>query len=369
MERKIFLKQYLEIMGVFIMIQGLALILGYWYKTTTPQAIAQANMLFTTWQSAVIYILYITAAGLILAGVFKYGEKIKEFIVRISTWLYSIALIKSIVDFIKYHKRLLESIFWITLIIFLIGLVIYLLITVKGDWILFVASSIFLVIYYILPKSIASKMLLIAFNTYVAFIFGISFSFPIAVLFFVLLAIYDFVAVFITKHMIILAKGIQNQSKKEGMALITGLMMYTSTQIYGIEPDSLPAEVKEKYENNKSRWKKSMKTLAISGKGIDLISPTKETSESTKKKLTDIYNNGKFPAISQVALGSGDLVFPAIITISAFSISMQAPIILLLGSILGLGITFGILHVSKRALPAIPTIGIGILIGLAVIFL
>lgn len=166
---------------------------------------------------------------------------------------------------------------------------------------------------------------------------GIIFPFWLALAFMGLLAVYDFIAVFITKHMITLA----NAAVSKNLSL-----MIMANEIKAVPLASLSkAELKEYHE-------------AIKGKAKGPISDA-------------VISSGMIPLPASPGLGTGDLMAPLILAVSAYTVHLNFTLsfVVVLGSILGLCLTMYVLKKYKRPLPAIPFLLFGILVALGAFFI
>ncbi|MGC8730241.1 MAG: presenilin family intramembrane aspartyl protease [Candidatus Micrarchaeia archaeon] len=167
----------------------------------------------------------------------------------------------------------------------------------------------------------------------VGLVLGMSFTFETAYIFMGILAIYDFVAVFITKHMLSLAR----VAEENNLALMIGV-----NEIKGVPETEVSKktrmEIKKEYDKLKSP----------------------EAMFFKNKKLV--------PMLARVELGTGDLGVPLMVAISAFGTSTNFVLsfFVIFGAIAGLVATMLILKKYKRALPAIPPLfaGITLFVGL-----
>lgn len=167
---------------------------------------------------------------------------------------------------------------------------------------------------------------------------GVSFPFWFTMAFMTLLAVYDFIAVFITKHMITLA----NAAMSRDMS-----MMIMVNEVEAVPLSSLGKKEKEEYA--KVRSEIASKNPALKG----------------------IMSQGMVPIPARTALGTGDLMAPLMIAISAYTVyqNFTLSIVVVLGSVLGLCITMYVLKKYRRPLPAIPFLLFGIAVALAAFFL
>ena len=165
---------------------------------------------------------------------------------------------------------------------------------------------------------------------------GLSFPFYYALLFMVIIAVYDFIAVFITKHMLSLANVVQQNN----LAFMVGVSEYMSVP--------------------KQTLTKEQSQLSASFKANPNV------SKLMGSKMVSMPAN--------VALGTGDLSIPLMVGISAMvsssaSVNFTLGVLIAIGSTIGLVITMFILRKYKRALPAIPPLLLGVLIGIGVYLL
>jgi len=166
---------------------------------------------------------------------------------------------------------------------------------------------------------------------------GVSFPFWFALAFMVILAVYDFIAVFITKHMITLA----NAAMSRNMSL-----MIMVTEVEAVPMGSLGK--KELKEYSKSKAELAAKSPIISS----------------------VISSGMVPVSARTALGTGDLMAPLMLAVSAYTVYLNftLSIVVVLGSVLGLCITMYVLKKYKRPLPAIPFLLFGIVVALGIFF-
>ena len=169
-------------------------------------------------------------------------------------------------------------------------------------------------------------------------ILGVSFLFISAFLLMALIAAYDYVAVFITKHMITFAKAMSSRN----------LAFLISASDIEVASRSDLASTKE-YKRHIQDIKK-------------LNNPV----------MNRILKGGGVPVLAQVQLGAGDLGLPLMLAVSAYSVffSYFLSIAIVVGASVGLVATMLLLKRYQRALPAIPPLFtfISIAIGLALLF-
>lgn len=152
------------------------------------------------------------------------------------------------------------------------------------------------------------------------------------------IAVYDYIAVFVTKHMLTLAKA----ASSNNLALLIG-----SSDIEAIPKSYVTAK-------DRAEFKKSVNMN-------DVKDPV----------LRDLIAKGAIPVMSQALLGTGDLAIPLMLTVSAYITfhNNLIAVIMILGGICGLVFTMNLLKTYKVALPAIPPLSAFINFSLAVAFL
>ncbi len=168
---------------------------------------------------------------------------------------------------------------------------------------------------------------------------GLSLSFPVAFIFMIIIAIYDFIAVFITKHMIAM-----------GQAAVENNLAFL---IMSNEGEAIP----------KGKLTKTQSALF-----------TKQQSafeKNYKGTVRQLNNDGLVPVIRPRALGNGDLAIPLMLAVSAYSqyLNFTVSFVIVIGAMVGLIATFYILEKYKRPLPAIPPLLLGISLALFVYFI
>jgi presenilin-like A22 family membrane protease len=108
------------------------------------------------------------------------------------------------------------------------------------------------------------------------------------------------------------------------------------------------------------------KTLAQSGAVFSLVVPDKIRDFSVGVK--DVKPGSHF-----LFLGTGDLAFPIIFSISALKVGLISSVFIILGAFFGLGLINLYFHISKRKMPvaALPPIALGAIVGylISLIFL
>ncbi len=166
---------------------------------------------------------------------------------------------------------------------------------------------------------------------------GSDFGFIVALALMALLAVYDFIAVFITKHMITLADAVQKQNLA---------FMVDVREVEAVPKGSLSAAELSQYNRELTAFKKA------GGK----------MQEIRQKGMKNMV-----PMVASVGLGTGDLAVPLMVAIAAYKVflSFTLSMFVIFGAVIGLLLTMFILRRYKRALPAIPPLLFGIGIGIA----
>ena len=166
---------------------------------------------------------------------------------------------------------------------------------------------------------------------------GISFDFKFALIFMALLGVYDFVAVFITKHMIALG----NMAMQNNLSF---LIMVRETK--AVPMSYLSASERHAYAKNRPPLKKQ-------GGIIDRL--TRE-------------NMALVPAMT--ALGTGDLAVPLMLAVAAYKVQLSFVLsfVVILGALLGLLLNMLVLRRYRKALPAIPLLFAGIALAMSLYY-
>ena len=166
---------------------------------------------------------------------------------------------------------------------------------------------------------------------------GVSFSFSISFLLMVVLAVYDFVAVFITKHMIALGD----------MAVSKNLaFLIMASEVKAVPLSSLSERERKEYQKEKRALEKQG--------GI----------------ISEIVKSNMVPLAARTALGTGDLAIPLMLAVSAYQVqfNFELSFVIVLGAVFGLILTMLILRKYRRALPAIPPLLFGITVAILIYF-
>ncbi|MGC8572182.1 MAG: presenilin family intramembrane aspartyl protease [Candidatus Micrarchaeia archaeon] len=187
---------------------------------------------------------------------------------------------------------------------------------------------------YIWFRNIATMIMCIGLGVLI----GIGLPFNIVMLLMILLAIYDFIMVFITKYMITMGKAAMDMN----LALLVAV-----NEIEGIPKSELRSSEIKQYEEHKKKLKEY------------------------PKLLNKLDKEGYIPIYGQRALGNGDMAMPLVVAVSAYTVyqNFMLSMFVIIGSTIGLLLTFLIQVKYRKPLPAIPPLLFGILIMLFVYYL
>lgn len=314
-------RQLTQILTMFMIVQFLGLLLAtQLFNGATYQEITGAQVVSSP-ASALFYVVYIVILSAVLLFVFKIYKGTKLFVVfEAAVVLLSSFIVFSIIVAVLANSTQSD------------------ILNSSSAW-SFVAAlvpSIILVIAKNRIPRLRNATAIIA-SVGVGVALGLSFSFQLALVFMALLGIYDFIAVFITKHMIALGDmAVQNN--------LSFLIMVRETKAV---PMSYLTE-KERKE-----YAKSKPALERQGGIVDRM--TRE-------------NMALMPAMT--ALGTGDLAVPLMVAVSAYKVDLNfiLSFVIVFGSMLGLMLNMLVLRKYKKALPAIPLLFAGIVIAVLIYY-
>ena len=157
----------------------------------------------------------------------------------------------------------------------------------------------------------------------VGLVLGFYFSFEYTFIILGIVAIYDYLSVFVTKSMIALAKRLS----MEDTAFLIG-----EEDIIAMSEDSLGPEATVKY-----------------------LKELNESKEDEYPLFKKIIEGNRIPEISSIQLGEGDLGLPLMVAVSTFFTfsNFFIPVLLITGSGIGILETLTLLKKYNRPLPAI----------------
>lgn len=302
MDRRIETRQLVAIVAMFLIVQFGGLLIASLYFSTTPIVTSTTNVQTTTIQ-VLEYVLYIIAVAIILLLVIRFYKGNLGFSVMEAVFV----ILPSFIVFTLIFAYLAPPTITNPLDIYVPALAIPIaLFLVKMRYPVFRNTI----------TIIASIGVGLALGTY--------FSFYFVLLFTGLIAVYDYISVFITKHMITMAQAMSQRN----MAFLVGTSDF----------EAVP------------RNQLSKKELR------DYTTMLKKSQASKNPIANKIMKSGKLPFVSQIQLGAGDLAFPLILSLSTFSmfLSYSVCMVVIIASAIGLLFTMYLLKRYQRALPAIP---------------
>ncbi|MEM0154415.1 MAG: presenilin family intramembrane aspartyl protease [Methanothrix sp.] len=310
-------RQLVGILTMFMLVQFAGIALAtLWFNGATYQQITSSQIVSGP-SNALLLLAYIIFLAVVMILIFRFyhGAKLFRVIEGVVIFIASFYVFLVIIAYFTQSSNIAT-----------IGaaLIAILLVAAKNKWVRL--------------KNVAAIIASIG----VGAVLGFGFSFFAAIIFMGLLAIYDFVAVFITKHMITLANVVTDNN----LAFMVDMN----------EVEAVPKSDFSKKEL--SEYNKYVKSSGQRGKRI--MSVMKKTGSM-----------GMVPISANVALGTGDLAIPLMVAVSAYKLTLSfvPSFFIALGAVLGLIITMFILRKFKRALPAIPPLFLGVLIGFALYYL
>ena len=328
------MKPELEILAAYtftiITSLGIASLIPSSAVTGVPQAFAKPS-------SALLYVLYIAAVGVLLAAFFKFKPRILK-------------ALKPIIAYYTTHKKTIRRIS-LAVLTLEFG---YLIIKVPSLLlVLAIYIAAFLFGYIIIKKlfkrfAINKKFLFILFEIAAITILGYEFTPETALIFIAALAVYDFIAVFVTKHMLILAEHMSNP-----------LVIYRAVDL---TPQPMSAIKRETIDSAKAKMTDG-KVFALASRYGSYSVAEVRIDKKLKKKVEAVWRAGAVPVLNTMGLGGGDFMAAGVVVLAMFRESPLLGALFLNGAVIGLLITFALSHRLKRPLPAIPIICIGFAIS------
>lgn len=311
MERIIEYRQLVYIISLFLLVQFLGLLIVFFFLP--PVAVAptqQASSFDALW-----FFLYVLAGTVFLLLIFKFyhGAAIYAIIEGVIVVIASFYLFLIILGSIFPQRAYVPEV---------------------------VAASIALPILLMIAKYrkpwLRNEVAIIA-SLGAGIVLGFL-PFTVAFAFMMIIAAYDYVAVFVTKHMLALGK----QAVDRNMALLVG---------------SSEVELVPKAYLSKRSIKELKKLLA--------------KAKIRNKQIKQAIRQGALPVPTQTALGTGDLTMPLMLAVSAYFsfASYFFAVVIAVGASLGLVFTMYLLKTYKIGLPAIPPLFsfIAIALGLSLV--
>ncbi len=186
-----------------------------------------------------------------------------------------------------------------------------------------IISAIFLMAFKELhprAKDLATMMSSIG----VGILLGISFPFLYAMAILAIVAVYDYISIFMTKVIV---------SFDKALISMNIAFLISVADIEAIPRGYFGKKEEDSYEEYLIR-----------------------SHEAEKPEFNRIIKEGKLPVVSQVSLGEGDLSLPLMAAISAYYTYTNYTFawIIILGGVLGIVLTMLLLKIYKKPLPAIP---------------
>ncbi len=316
MERRIELRQLVNIFALFMIVQFLGMLL-------------------------LIAVILPTQAPILIESVSEPGTIINVL------WLITYLMIINIVVFMffsKYKGDLLFKFLDLYIIIvptfFLFLFIFGSLFTAPSDLYFDAAAALAVGIALAAAKHKMQKLrnfAVIIASVSIGVVLGYILPFWGAYILMLAIAVYDYVAVFVTKHMVALAKVAANRN----LSLFIG----------SADVEAIPKSYLSREDQNE-------------------IKKTFKMSEIKNPQLRDIVKEGSLPVVSQILLGGGDLGVPLMMAASAYTtyLSFFLTSMIIVGAAFGLLLTMYIAKRYKVALPAIPPLFFAISLASAAAF-
>ncbi len=315
-------RQMVQILVMFMIVQFFGLLLAtQWYYGVSPSAVYSSQVVSGV-ANTIVLIAYIIGFSLLLVIIIRFYKG-------------------------ELFFRLLEA-----LVIFISAFFVFLIVgaTINGG--AYVTIGGMQLPVYIITGVLAAGLLVAVKNKWprlrntaaiiasvgVGVVLGISFPFFVAYLFMIVLAVYDFIAVFITKHMITMARAMSSMN----LSFLIGVN----------EVEAVPERLLSKGERLEYRKEK-------------------QNIRKNNPALRQIMDNNLVPFAARIELGTGDLGVPLMLAVAAYQVNLNFTLSLFIiaGAVAGLIATMYVLRRYKRALPAIPPLLIGISVALLIYIL
>jgi len=313
LERKIENRQLLNIITLFAVVQFTGLLITIYALSPVELYTAPAQTT-SSFSSALVYLLYIiVSAGLIILA-FKFVKTnllfvlLEGFVVLFATSFLLFILISTAFPNASY---------------------------IYAGAVALIATASLIIAKNYRPR--LRNLIAITSSIGVGVVIGLN-GFNLAYLLMLLIAVYDYIAVFVTKHMLTLAKAVSERN----LAFLIG-----SSDVEAIPKSYVTAKDRAEFKRNVN---------------------IRNVKDPVLKKL---MAGGAIPVMSQVQLGTGDLAIPLMLAVSAYIsfLNYIIPVMIILGSICGLVFTMYLLKRYKVALPAIPPLFAFINLFLGIAFL
>ncbi len=312
---------YIIVMFMFVQFFGLLLGIAIFSGEVAPLQGQVSQSLFSTPLSLLFYVAYIILVSLVLILIFKVYKGKKLFIAFEGIVIFIASMIVFMIIFGLVNDSVLITLYGTPITI---------------NFLIAVIAALALIYLKNKKQQLRNATAIIA-SVGVGLILGISFPFYMALLFMAIIAVYDFIAVFITKHMLALAQVAEDNN----LALLIGV-----NEVEAIPASRLDKAYVEEYKKDKGKFKKY-------------------------KHLNNVLGKELVPVAARVELGTGDLAIPLMVAISAYAPgpNFVLSFFVIFGAIAGLLLTMFILRKYRRALPAIPPLFFGIVVFVLIYFL
>jgi presenilin-like A22 family membrane protease len=314
-------RQLIQILAMFLLVQFAGLLLATQIFTGTTFNEVTGIQTISSSFNVLFYIAYIVVFSVIIVLIFKVYKGNKLFLIMEGAVVFVSSFIVFLISLSALQGTAFQNLYG------------------NGSLTILVASAA-LALGLVLAKykwpQLRNTTAIIA-SVGVGVILGISFSFVAALIFMVLLSAYDYIAVFVTKHMIALGDMAMNNN-------LSFLIMVNEVEALPIT--SLSSQQKKEY--------------------------AKMTKDGhPKSAIHKAIDKDMVPFSARTALGTGDLAMPLMLAIAAYKVNLNfiLSFVIIIGAFFGLVLTMLILRKYKRALPAIPPIFFGIIVALATYFL
>jgi presenilin-like A22 family membrane protease len=321
--RVIELRQYLQILTMFMLVQFAGLLLATQvFNGVAYEQVTSVQEVSTYSSNLIFYIAYIIILSIILLFVFKVYRGKRLFTVFEAVVVFIPAFYVFLICLSALSGSAYSALF-------------------NGTNGYAYVAALVLAALLIIAKNkmpgLRNVTALIA-SVGVGLILGILFGFEAAYAFMAILAVYDFIAVFITKHMVALADVAINNNLS---------LMVMVDEAKAVPLSSLSEKEKEEYMKEKHMLEKHA--------GL----------------ARELAKSNMVPVAARSALGTGDLAVPLMVAVAAYKINISfiPSLVVVAGSIVGVLLNMMVLSRYKRALPAIPLLLFGISAALAVYFL
>ena len=325
LERKIGNRQSTDILVLFLLVQFGCILLAY--ISFPPSSLVQISAIQSQQEvssGGAFFLGYIALSFVVIALVFMLVfrsykgnmlfKALETFAILVGSFEFFFLIIFSFVNG--------DFLFWLAVVALLSVAIVKIKNTYKAS------------------KNAVAMISSIGYGTLTGALFSISFTpgFIIVYLFFAIAAVYDYIAVFITKHMIALGR----EAQKLDLALMVG----------SSDVEIMP----------ESSFKK---------KEVEEIRKNFAESKIKNPEIFKTIKKGSVPMISQIYLGTGDLAFPAMLAVAAYITfgSIFIAVAIALGAGIGIIATMRLLKKYKVGLPALPPLFAFINLALFLVFL